>query len=174
MKFCKNHDSDTFLSLYKTFILPKLKYSNLIFTLNNSNVEKIEKVQTNITKFISYKMGKNDSNYIERLKNLKLLLLSVRRDLKILKLINSVITNINIPQNWLNLFTFKRSQRNGNFLYALKTRINLCDRNVFSYAIKLYNSLPLNLRNNDNLLIDINVSEKFLYNSFIQKYFLEN
>jgi hypothetical protein len=49
-------------------------------------------------------------------KNLKLLPLSVRRDLKILKLINSVVTNINIPQNWLNLFTFKRSQRNGNFL----------------------------------------------------------
>jgi len=62
LKFiCKNHDSDIFLSLYKTFILPKLEYSNLIFTLNNNNMEKIEKVQRNITKFISYKMAKNDS-----------------------------------------------------------------------------------------------------------------
>jgi len=58
---CKNDDSDNFLSLNKTFILTKLEYSNLIFTLNNNNMEKIEKVQRNITQFISYKMGKNDS-----------------------------------------------------------------------------------------------------------------
>ncbi len=45
-------------------------------------------------------------------------------------MVNNIITNNNVPQNWLNLFTFKRSQRNGN-INIPKTRINLCDRNVF-------------------------------------------
>jgi hypothetical protein len=45
-------------------------------------------------------------------------------------MVNNIITNNNVPQNWLNLFTFKRSQRNVN-INIPKNRINLCDRNVF-------------------------------------------
>jgi hypothetical protein len=137
-------------------------------------MKKFETVQRKIIKFLCFKKGQNDCNYIERLKILNLLPLSVRRDLKIMKLINSVILNENTPRNWLNLLELKRSQRHGNMIKIPKTRINICDRNVFSYATKLYNMLPLNLRTNDKFILNINNVEKFLYHSFIENFLLEN
>jgi hypothetical protein len=53
-----------------------------------------------------------------------------------------------------------------------KTRISKCDRNVFSYAIKLYNMLPLNLRTNDKFILNISNLEKFIYYLFIEFFFL--
>ena len=51
LKFlCKHYDYETFLALYKTYILPILEYSNTVYTLNNKNIEKIETVQRKITK----------------------------------------------------------------------------------------------------------------------------
>ncbi len=38
----------------------------------------------------------------------------------------------------------------------------------------MYNSLAVNLRTNDNLLIDMNSAQKFVYNSLIENYILEN
>jgi hypothetical protein len=55
-----------------------------------------------------------------------------------------------------------------------KTRISKCDRNVFSYAIKLYNMLPLNLRTNDKFILNMNNVDKFLYHLFIENFLLEN
>ena len=155
--------------LFTKHILPILEYSNTVYTLNNKNIEKIEKVQKKITKFLCFKTNIINVNYIERLKYLKLLPLSVRRDVKILKIINRIILNLNIHDNWSNSFEFK-SNRNGNTIIIKKSRINLCDRNLFSYASKLYNSLPINQRLSDNFLIDIKEAQLFLHNKFIQNY----
>ena len=113
LKFiCKYCDANTFLLLYKTFILPKIEFSNVIFTLNDSNMIKIENVQRTITRYICYKMGQNGLNYINRLESLKLLPLCIRKDIKILRLINKIIVNENIPENWKNILVFKRTGRN--------------------------------------------------------------
>ncbi len=52
----KGYDSDTFLSLYKTFILPKIEFSNLIYTLSDTNMKKIEKLHRKMSKFICFKI----------------------------------------------------------------------------------------------------------------------
>jgi hypothetical protein len=124
----------------------------------------LETVQTKISKFLCFQKGQI----------LNLLPLSVRRNLKIMKLTNSVILDKNTSQNWLNLFEFKRSQRYRNMIKVPKTRINICDRNVFSYATKLYNTLPLNLRTSDKFILNMNKVENFLNHLFIENFLLEN
>jgi hypothetical protein len=91
-----------------------------------------------------------------------------------MKMINSVISNKNTPQNWLNLFEFKRSQRHANMIKVPKTRISICHRNVFSYATKLCNTLLLNLGTNDKFILNINNVKKFLNDLFIENFLLEN
>ncbi len=56
-------------------------------------------------------MGKSDSNYLNRQEFLKLLSLTVRRDIKVVKLINRITLNDFIPQNWLNIFCFSKTKR---------------------------------------------------------------
>ena len=133
-------------------------------------MNKLENVQRCITRFICYKLGQNNLIYIDRLKCLDLLPLSTRRDMKIIKLINRIIVNENIPENWINNLVFKRTSRNGNTLEIPKTRINICDRNIFIHAAKLYNKLPINLRMSDNFLLNIKQTETYLYNSFIENF----
>ena len=58
---CKNVNGNTFLNLYKTYILPILEYSNLSWIPNNGQSKRIETVQRKITKFICYKLGKNNA-----------------------------------------------------------------------------------------------------------------
>ena len=104
---------------------------------------KIEKVQRKITKFITYKLGECALSYPERLKKLNLTPLSVRRDVKIIKFINRIITNRESPEDWIKNFEFKRNSRHGNTIKIRKNRINFCDNNIFDYPIKLYNSFPV-------------------------------
>ena len=119
-------------------------------------------------------MESNDYNYLDRLKCLNLVSLSVRRDVKVIKLINRIIINDNTPLNWSNILEFKRTERHGNLIKTPKTRINLCDQNFFGYAIKLYNSLPINLRKSDNFTLHIKDVENYLCNLFNENFVLNN
>ena len=71
---------------------------------------------------------------------------------------------------WKNIFEFKRNNRSGNIINIPISRINLCERNIFIYATKLYNSLPSYLRLNDNFMLKIKKCEKIFYNIYNHKY----
>ncbi len=57
-------------------------------------------------------MTKSELNYLKRLQTLNLLPLTVRRDIKVIKLINRIIMKDSIPQNWLNVFSFSKTKCN--------------------------------------------------------------
>ena len=44
---CKSYDTDIFILLYKSYILPLLEFSNIIFTLNNNNMDRIDSSKKN-------------------------------------------------------------------------------------------------------------------------------
>ncbi len=89
-------------------------------------------------------MSLPNHSYSDRLKTLSILPIQVRRELKVLKLINRILLQHNIQENWSNVFNFNKTNRNANFIKINQiNRINLCDKNIFDYAIKLYNSLPV-------------------------------
>ncbi len=133
-------------------------------------MKKIEKLQRKMSKFICFKASKWDLNYLNRLEFLQLSPLTVRRDIKVLKLINRIVLNDCIPQNWLNIFSFSKTKRLGNFIKISKSRINLCENNVFSYASKLYNSLPSYLRLSDNFTLNVKDVEKYLHKSYVENF----
>jgi hypothetical protein len=74
-------------------------------------MKKIEKLHRKMSKFICFKIWKSDLNYLNRLEFLKLLPLTVRRDIKVVKLINRIILNDCILQNWLDIFCFSKTKR---------------------------------------------------------------
>src|SRR5579862_8323970 len=115
-------------------------------------------------------MAKCHSNYLNRIEFLKLLPLSVRRGIKVVKLNNRIILNDCIPQNRLNIFSFSKTKRLSDVIKIYNSRINLCVNNVFSYASKLYNSLPSNLRISDNFTLNTRDVEKYLYKSYVDNF----
>ncbi len=83
-------------------------------------------------------MSLPNHSYSDRLKTLSILPIQVRRELKVLKLINRILLQHNIQENWSNVFNFNKTNRNANFIKINQiNRINLCDNNIFDYAIKL-------------------------------------
>ena len=69
---CKKANAYKFLKVYQTYIIPILEYSNLCLVLNQGQSDRLESFQRKITKFICFKLGKNNLSYEERLKILKL------------------------------------------------------------------------------------------------------
>ncbi len=111
-------------------------------------------------------MGLRNLSYSNRLEKLNLNPLSVRRDLKILKLLFKSINNYDsTPHSWRQIFITKDT-RNGLLLESLNTRINFCDKNFFNYCITLFNSLPKCIRNENSFVKFMNDCELFLMNNF--------
>ena len=102
LKFvCKRVNSETFLRLYPTYILPILEYSNLCLTYTLTQSKRIESVQKRITKFICMKNGVFDMKYEQRLKYLKIDSLEKRRHKQILRLLQKIRIGFkDIPQEW--------------------------------------------------------------------------
>lgn len=147
----KKADGMVFLKLYKSFILPIIEFSNLSFVPNKCQSELLESIQKKITKYICYRCGKYDLNYDQRLEFLKLKKLKIRRHLNALKLVQKIKLNYNdIPNDWLNYFTFYNTTRNGIKLKTNFRRIDIINKNFFNHCIQLFNDLPILLRNEDN------------------------
>ena len=145
---CKRVDGQTFLKLYMTYILPILEYTNLCLTYTKSQCDRIEKVQKRITKFICFKLKKCLLKYEERLKFLKLHSLKKRREIQILKIVFKIRTKSSkICENWLSEIEFYESKRNGILCRVPLKRIELVEKYLFNNAIKLFNDLPINVRN---------------------------
>jgi len=162
---CKRCDGDTFLKLYRTYVLPIIEFSNLCFTPNKSQSERFEKIQKRITKFISFKSNCFNYNYSERLKHLKLDTLSKRRNMQILKTVFKIKTkHCKIPEFLLSEFNFIMT-RNGIVIHIPKRRLNAENKYLFSNAAVLFNNLPDFIRNE-------NVYSKFL--NYLNDYFLIN
>jgi len=59
LKFiCHNLNGYVFLKLYKTFILPIIESSNLCFTPNKTQNDRIEKIQKRLNQYICNKLVK--------------------------------------------------------------------------------------------------------------------
>jgi len=104
-KLCKYANHEIFLRLYKTYLLPLLEYANLCWIPSNIEIAKIESVQRHITKFICYKKGSSNMSYKQRLENLNLESLRLRKKSNILLIVFKCIHNYtDVPNMWKNSF----------------------------------------------------------------------
>ena len=74
-----------------------------------------------------------------------------------------------IPSNYKKLFVLNKS-RNGNLIHNIFTRINLCDNNMFVMGIKLFNTLPIDIRNETKYSKFCKLCLMFLYSEFVNTY----
>ena len=59
-------------------------------------------------------------------------------------------------------FIVSNNSRNGLLLCKPKTRIKFCDKNIFIYSIDLFNSLPIDIRNETNFKCFLTKCTEFL------------
>jgi hypothetical protein len=164
-RLCCYANADVFLLLYKLYILTIVEYCIISYIPNSSQVDKLESIQRSVTKFICFKKGLLGLSYKQRLIELELKPIELRRKLSALKIVFKCIHNrYDVPLSWKNIFTLKNT-RNGPILNSLKTRTHFCDKNFFSYTILLFNSLPTFIREDNNLNSFLNYSENFLSNN---------
>ncbi len=158
---CRYANSNILLKIYKSYILPLIDYCSVCLVPNNIQIEKIEKIQRKITKYICYKMSKK-VDYKERLKILNLCSLNTRRQINVLKIVFKCLDNYNeIPIRWRNKFIISQNVRNGRLIVRPKTRNYFCDKNLFCNSIDLFNALPKDIRNETNLKCFLTKCEKF-------------
>ena len=139
---CKRVDPKTFLRVYKTYILPIIEYSNLCLVYNKTQLDRIEKIQKRITKYICLKSG-FDMSYEQRLKFLEIESLEKRRNRQILKLLYKIrISCRNIPQKWLGEISFYESSRNGIYAKISVNRLHKSDKYLIDFSVKFYNNFP--------------------------------
>ena len=90
-------------------------------------------------------------SYEERLKYLNIESLKKRRFMSVLKIVYKIrFKSIELRDKYTNDLTFYNTTRNGIFCKISKTRIKFCDKNFFIYSSKLFNSLPMYIRNETN------------------------
>jgi hypothetical protein len=86
-------------------------------------------------------------NHKERLNKLFLNQLQVRGELLCLKnVFKCIYDHSDVPNKLESNFIVKQTP-NGLMIVTPKTRISLCDKNLFIFAIKLFNRLPIEKRN---------------------------
>lgn len=143
--------------LYCTLVRPRLEYaSNLWSPHTAKHVALIENIQRRATKFI-LNYPPSDVSYTERLKTLNLLPLEHRREINDLTLLYKIRTEI-ISVNFSNLLiptTSRYSTRNfdpANYRPLLHHKQNYYRKSYFPRAIALWNGLPTNFKNINNLL----------------------
>ena len=161
-KLCSYANADIFLKLYKSYLLSLLEYANLCWIPNNTQISEIESVQRQITKFICYKKGLTNLTYQQRLEILGIESLKLRRETKILLTVFKCIHSFNdVPDLWKDIFIVKNT-RNGLLLNIPNIRFKFSDKNFFINAMKLFNSLPITIRNETKLSTFKQNVKKFL------------
>jgi len=152
--------------LFKVYILPLVEYCNITWVPNEQQSKRLECIQKQITKFICNRTNLCHLSYSQKLLELDLKPLKVRRDLKILKYVFKSIYNFSdVPLSWKNKFVMKDS-RNGILLEPIHTRIRLCDQNFYIYSINLFNSLPISVRNEKSFVTFMSLCQTFLLDIF--------
>ena len=147
-----------------------IEYCNHIWVPTLTQIRKIESIQRHITKYMCLKSGNINLNFIQRLEFLDLKPLIVRKKLKVLKITFRTIYDYNdIPISWKKLLIINKT-RNGILVQQIHNRINLCDNNLFAMSSKLFNSLPINIRNETKCSKFIKLSEIVLIEEFINTY----
>ena len=85
VQYCKSVNSNVLLKLYTSYVMPIIEFASLAYYLNITNLERIEKIQRKVTKFICYKMQKSNLSYEQRLNELSLLSIKMFVGLTIIK-----------------------------------------------------------------------------------------
>ena len=145
-----SRDPEPMIQLFKSLVMPILEYSSIVWSPSKKEeIRKIEKIQQNFTKRLS---GLKEMNYHQRLKFLKLYSLERRRErydlIYAYKILKQMVPNIGLQFKW--------STRRGRTLIPppvcknSTTSAKSMRYNSFrSRVTKIFNSLPMKLRNTD-------------------------
>ena len=143
----KRLNGSTLLKLYKTYILPILEYSNLCLSYNKTQAQQLESVQRMITRDICFRYNRAGLTYVERLKFLDIKSLENRRKIQTLKFIFKDIHEFpEITGNLLNQIVIMNDVRNGRSILRGDRRIELSNKYIIEFAVRLFNELPMNIR----------------------------
>ena len=150
-----SRDKLTMLTLFKCIILPRLEYGCQVWNPHMlHHINNLEKIQRTFTKHIS---GLYEISYIERLKSLNLYSLQRRRDryliIYVWKILESLVPNLHPP------IKISSSNRLGRMCYKMCVPVGHHGTLMFNsfrwQAIRLFNSLPMNIRDISN--VDVSV-----------------
>ena len=142
------------LNLYKTIIEPHFTYcSSILYLSNNTSIERLQKLQNKCMRQIL--RLNNLSNRETMLNALNLFnvnqTIMFRTLIFIFKIINGLAPNYLTKNIIYKHETTNRSLRNGNEI-CVTDAIKACSQNQLFYkGIKLFNTLPIELKNQDNL-----------------------
>jgi hypothetical protein len=111
---CPKINGQTFLKLYKSYILSILEFCNLCFTPNMSQIISFEKERKKFTQYICFKLNSYDLHYKETLELLSLQSIETRTVIQILSVILNIKTRSQlIPNQWINAINFVNNDSNG-------------------------------------------------------------
>ena len=143
----KSLNGSAMIKLYKTYILPIIEYSNLCLTMTKTQTTKIEKIQRKISRYLCSKFSIYDLNYKNRIEFLGLKSLELRNVIQMMKYIYKLKTcHPDIKQSLINQINFSMCN-NECFAQSRANRIKLSDKYIISYCCKLFNNLPVEIRN---------------------------
>ena len=156
LKFTKTRNIWTLLSLFITYIRPKLEYNTAVWSPHlKKDIQKIEKIQKDYTRYAFKRCSIPYSDYLDRLYKLDLHSLEYRRtefDLIFLYKIINGLCGLNF-----NEYYQYRSQpyalRNKSIQIETKHHSNnyLWQNNFFTRSTKLWNRLPIEIQTSNNL-----------------------
>ena len=156
--------------LYNSLVVPHFTYGDIIWiNLSQSNSNKLQLAQNFAAKSM---LGRRKrSSATEALKTLELIPLQQKREIHLAVHVKKALEgqttdNINMMyQNHINNNNTRAAAR-GDLTYP-KLRLDQYSKGVFYSSIKLWNSLPQHLRNN-NLNVFINELQKAYVKNFIE------
>jgi hypothetical protein len=135
------------LTLFKSLVLSRLDYGSQLWSpCLHRDINAIERIQRSFTKHV---VGLRDISNPDRLKRLRLYSLQRRRERYIImyiwKILEAIVPNLSIP------ITSIFSDRRGRSCYVEccgRGHIGTLSYNSFRWkAVRLFNSLPIHLRN---------------------------
>jgi len=161
MRTFKARDKLTMMTLYKSLVRPILEYASVLWSPTaKGDIQRIEEIQRSYIR----KIRGVSRNYHEALKELKLYSLQRRRErytlLQIWKMLEGHTANLNNTPNSSLQIARRIEDRGGRTLKTLNLTTTpgylqkVKQQTVKVHGAKLFNSLPMSLRNTTNSTVE--------------------
>ena len=140
----KGMPHDSFLLLYKTLVLPVLLYCGSVWIPSNvSHINRIEAIQRRATRIIYHRKFQQSISYPDRLKHFNIISVKDNLYLQRLTLGYKVVNNL-CPADFSDYL--HHSNLNSGRLLQWKTRSNAFYFSPFVHFTRLWNDLPLDVK----------------------------